>query len=85
MLSSLFLLQRHGFYLPSRDKRLSSLGRASSNDNKTTKKLIILKVFLFHGMNLNRLTENSMHCKKKFIDFPLPSRDVIHQSLPGRE
>ncbi len=24
-------------------------------------------------------------CKKTFIDFPVPSREVINQTLPGRE
>jgi hypothetical protein len=25
------------------------------------------------------------HCKKKVTDFPVPSRDVTNQTLPGRE
>ncbi len=26
-----------------------------------------------------------VHCKKKVGDFPVPSRDVTNQTLPGRE
>jgi hypothetical protein len=26
-----------------------------------------------------------LHCKKKVNDFPVPSRDVAYQTLPGRE
>ncbi len=26
-----------------------------------------------------------IHCKKKVSDFPVPSRDVTYQTLPGRE
>ncbi len=28
---------------------------------------------------------NSMHCKQKVTDFPVPSRDVSNQTLPGRD
>ncbi len=26
-----------------------------------------------------------VHCKKRVNDFPIPSRDVTNQTLPGRE
>jgi hypothetical protein len=28
---------------------------------------------------------NHLHCKKKANDFPVPSRDVANQTLPGQE
>jgi hypothetical protein len=31
------------------------------------------------------IKRNSLHCKKKVSDFPVPSRDVTNQTLPDRE
>ncbi len=36
-------------------------------------------------IRLHLLSLYDMHSKKNVIDFPVPSRDVTYQTLPGRE
>ncbi len=48
---------------------------------------VILKVAkLREALSLLQETRGLLlHCKKKVIDFPVPSRDVTYHTLPDRE
>jgi hypothetical protein len=38
-----------------------------------------------YSFSYKEIDTNVIHCKKKFNDFPVPSQDVTHQTLRGRE
>ncbi len=54
----------------SRDKTEESVARAGDRGGAGVVRAVFLR---------------PLHCKKKVIGFPLPSRDVSNQTLPGRE
>ncbi len=40
---------------------------------------------LIEDLGLSQVTESCIHCKKKVINFLIPSRNVTNQTLPGQE